>query len=261
VAAARINWKSTFISGSGNVSSSGSFTGTSGSVGLITATLDNYSATIEVIPTSIQTLKAELTLPEGGYVYDGNAKEPEVVITSETELVRDVDYTVSYVNNINAGNAMVIITALDTGKCSGSKILTFEIAAASIAESDILLSGKGAEVAIKVILGETELVADVDYTVSVEISEETNAGLITVTGKGNYKGTKTRAFALDKQFNEHVSQNEGAGAWFARNAVWIAVSGGAVLVIGSGVGIFFLAKAGKLGKIGKFFAKLFKKKK
>lgn len=261
VAAARINWKSTFISGSGNVSSSGSFTGTSGSVGLITATLDNYSATIEVIPTSIQTLKAELTLPEGGYVYDGNAKEPEVVITSETELVRDVDYTVSYVNNINAGNAMVIITALDTGKCSGSKILTFEIAAASIAESDIFLSGKGAEVAIKVMLGETELVADVDYTVSVEISEETNAGLITVTGKGNYKGTKTRAFALDKQFNEHVSQNEGTGAWFARNAVWIAVSGGAVLVIGSGVGIFFLVKAGKLGKIGKFFVKLFKKKK
>lgn len=204
VAAARINWKSTFINGNGKVTSSGSFSGDSGSVGIITATLDNYSATVEVIPTSVQTMDVSLSIPEGGYVYDGNAKEPDIVINGETELTLGVDYSVSYLDNVNAGTATVIITALDTGKCSGSKIISFDIAAASVDGAEILLSGEGKEISVKVMLGEVELMLDTDYTFSIETNDEANAGLVTVVGIGNYTGTKTRSYVLDQSFNDNV---------------------------------------------------------
>lgn len=249
VAAARINWKSTFISGNGSVTQNGSLSGDIGSIGLVTATLDNYSATVEIIPTSVQTLDVELVIPEGGYVYDGSAKEPEIVIVGETELVRDVDYTVIYDNNVNAGTATVMITALDTGKCSGVKILSFEIAAAPISDAQILLSGEGKNVSVKVKLGETDLVLDRDYILSVEVNEAANAGLVTVTGIGNYAGMKTRAFALDLQFNEYDPQDAAqtpAGGWFARNAIWVIPTGVAVLAaIGLGGYFLFKPKKGK----------------
>ena len=208
VAAARINWSSTFISGSGSVSSDGEVAGEMGSVGLVSATLDNYSATVEVIPTSIIDIDATLDIPEGGYVYDGTPKEPEVSFGDEMGLERDVDYTVAYFNNVNAGVATVVISSLDTGKCSGSKTLTFEIAAAPISEAEIALEGKGKDVTVKVTYNDVELTADEDYTLLVEFNEDANAGLVTVTGIGNYTGTKTRAYVLDEKLNEDVGGNE-----------------------------------------------------
>ena len=202
VAAARINWSSSFISGSGSVSSDGEVSGEIGSVGLVSATLDNYSATVEVIPTSMMDIDAALTIPEGGYVYDGTPKVPEVTVNEELGLEKDVDYTVTYLNNVNAGTATVIISSLDSGKCVGSKTLTFEIAAAQITEADINLEGKGKEITVKVVHDGTELAEDEDYTLQIEFNEDANAGLVTVTGIGNYTGTKTRSFALDAELGD-----------------------------------------------------------
>jgi hypothetical protein len=208
VAAARINWSSSFISGSGSVSSDGEVSGEIGSVGLVSATLDNYSATVEVIPTSIIDIDATLDIPEGGYVYDGTPKEPEVSFGEEMGLEKDVDYTVAYFDNLNAGVATVIISSLDTGKCSGSKTMTFEIAAAPISEAEITLEGKGKEVTVKVAYNDVELAEDEDYTLLVEYNEDANAGLVTVTGIGNYTGMKTRSYVLDEELNEDIGGNE-----------------------------------------------------
>ncbi len=208
VTAARINWRSSFISGSGSVSSDGEFVGEEGSVGLLTATLDNYSATVEVIPTSILTIDAELSLPDGGYVYDGTPKEPGVTVSGEVVLERDVDYSITYLNNVNAGTATVIITSLDTGKCSGSKSLTFEIAAAPMSEAEIILEGKGRDVTVRVGYNGEELEEDTDYTLVLEINEDANAGLVTVTGIGNYVGIITRSYSLDQEHDEDIGDGE-----------------------------------------------------
>ena len=208
VAAARINWSSSFISGSGGVSSDGEVSGEIGSVGLVSATLDNYSATVEVIPTSIIDIDATLDIPEGGYVYDGAPKEPEVSFGEEMGLEKDVDYTVAYFNNVNAGVATVIISSLDTGKCSGSKTMTFEIAAAPISEAEITLEGKGKEVTVKVAYNDAELEEGEDYTLLVEYNEDANVGLVTVTGIGNYTGMKTRSYVLNEELNEDIGGNE-----------------------------------------------------
>jgi hypothetical protein len=166
-------------------------------VGLITATLDNYSATVEVIPTSILEIDAEIVIPEGGFVYDGTPKEPEVRVLGEVELTENVDYSIAYLNNVNAGEASVVITSLETGKCSGSKVITFTIAAAPISLAEIDVEISGGNVSVKLTRGEEELVLDRDYELRIETNESAGMGLVTVVGIGNYTGTKTEAFALE----------------------------------------------------------------
>jgi hypothetical protein len=197
VADARIDWKTSFISGSGSISQNGEFVGDAGSVGLITATLDNYSATVEVIPTSILTFDFELEIPEGGFVYDGTPKTPAVLIDEAAGLEEDVDYSVEYINNVNAGEATVMIVSLESGKCSGSKMLSFNIAAAPISEAAVLIENDDGEIKVTVKYNETELQPEVDYLPTVEINEDARIGLVTLTGVGNYTGSKTQSFAID----------------------------------------------------------------
>ncbi len=198
VADARIDWRTSFIGGSGSVTQSGEFVGEEGSVGLITATLDNYSATVEVIPTSILSIDAELVIPEGGFVYDGTPKMPEVLVKGELELERDVDYSIQYINNVNAGEATVTIASLGTGKCSGYKSLSFTIAAAQISNAELIIYKEGSDVEVQLRYNGMELEVEKDYVLTVETNEDANVGLVTVTGVGNYTGTKTQSYALDE---------------------------------------------------------------
>ena len=49
------------------------------------------------------------------YVYDGQAKMPEVTVFKDNDVYRkDVDYTVGYSDNINAGTAKVTVTPIDS---------------------------------------------------------------------------------------------------------------------------------------------------
>lgn len=68
----------------------------------------------------------KVTLNPTSYVYDGQAKEPEVLATyADASLIRGEDYTVSYENNINAGEASAIITGL--GTYHGTQTVKYEI--------------------------------------------------------------------------------------------------------------------------------------
>jgi hypothetical protein len=60
------------------------------------------------------------------YEYTGNTIEPKVtVMNGETLLVEDVDYVVTYSDNVEAGVGTVLITFI--GNYSGTLTLTFEI--------------------------------------------------------------------------------------------------------------------------------------
>ena len=86
--------------------------------------------------------KAEVTVA-GGSVYTGEAVEPQVtVILDGTPLKQGTDYTVKYADNVNAGTAKVIVTAVDSGKYTGSAEKTFTIEKAKLTCKAPVLSPK-----------------------------------------------------------------------------------------------------------------------
>lgn len=103
---------------------------TIGAVGTatITATMasdKNYTgATASYKLTVNQRAVSKLTVnltdyPAGGYTYDGTSKEPTVeVLDGKRTLTKDVDYTLTYANNTNAG--MASVTVLGVGDYVGS---------------------------------------------------------------------------------------------------------------------------------------------
>ena len=80
---------------------------------------------VEVKPISIED--AKVTLSGNSFEYTGNEITPGVKVTLDsTALTENIDYTVSYKNNTNAGSAAkVIITGI--GNYSGSKEVSFTI--------------------------------------------------------------------------------------------------------------------------------------
>ena len=78
----------------------------------------------EANPTDVAN--CEITLDQTEYVYDGQAKEPEVTVKNGDEVVAADEYTVEYKNNTDAGTATVAVTG--KGILTGNKEVTFTIA-------------------------------------------------------------------------------------------------------------------------------------
>lgn len=69
---------------------------------------------------------ATVTLESGPFIYDGTEKTPKVTVTLDgTTLTENLNYEVTYRNNIDAGVAMVLITG--TGAYTGSVETGFTI--------------------------------------------------------------------------------------------------------------------------------------
>lgn len=87
-----------------------------------------YGADIRALnrtPIKNDIAKATVTVT-GEFTEDGTAKTPEPVVTfGEWTLKKDRDYTLSYSNNILAGDAIVTVTGI--GNFSGSKDAVFKI--------------------------------------------------------------------------------------------------------------------------------------
>jgi hypothetical protein len=67
-----------------------------------------------------------VTLTTSSYIYDGNAKTPQATVNlGNVTLTENLDYTVSYVNNIDVGNATINITGING--YTGIKTVTFTI--------------------------------------------------------------------------------------------------------------------------------------
>ena len=73
-------------------------------------------------PEPIDISQMQVTLSKNTYSYDGKEKEPEVFIEG---LEKEKDYTVAYENNIEVGEATVVITG--TGNYTGDLIVNFTI--------------------------------------------------------------------------------------------------------------------------------------
>ena len=197
VAAARVLWKTSVIEGSAEISDSGLLTGSRGAVGIVTATLDNLTAMVRIAPMDISTVKVTLDIPESGYIYDGLPKTPAVTVESDEELILDEDYTISYVGNLHAGQAAVVITATEDGKCTGIKIVDFTIAQRSITEAEITVEKDGStDPKITVTFGGKTLEEGVDYTVEYKVDTKGRQGIVSVSGKGDFKNVVSKTYEI-----------------------------------------------------------------
>ena len=106
----------------------------------------SYTFTAEADPNLTYEIKANfhqlkdldtyalIALPENTiYTYTGDAIKPEITVTaSGVNLTAETDYTVTYADNINAGQGSITITATTTTFYTGSKTVNFDINQADV---------------------------------------------------------------------------------------------------------------------------------
>ena len=134
-------------------------------------------------------------------IYSGTQRKPVVKISG---LVRNVDFTVSYENNINPGKATAIIKG--KGSYIGTVTKTFTIyRKMSTLEAELEYANSeydGKEKTPKVkIAGLTE---GKDYTVSYANNVNVGEATITITGTGNYRGSITKTFEIKEEDKNKV---------------------------------------------------------
>lgn len=171
-----------------------------------TVTKQKMTFKITVVASAMDVNRASVSLvaQTTSYAFDGKEVKPEVKVTyNNLELVKDLEYKVSYANNSQVGTGQIVITGI--GNYTGTKTITFRITQRDISSaqtakiSDVAYTGTANTPSVVLTdLGKT-LVKDKDYTLSY--ANNTNAGTATVTirGMGNYSGTKTATFKIVPQ--------------------------------------------------------------
>ncbi|MFG6383986.1 MAG: hypothetical protein K1V96_06995 [Lachnospiraceae bacterium] len=164
----------------------------------------NY--TIHPRPLSDPEVTMELVnyIPE---VYNGSEVRPNVKLAYKgSTLSTPSNYTIGYTNNTNAGVATV--TATGAGNFTGTKSLTFTIEAASLDNAvisdvpDQTYSGSPIEMNVTITVNGRRLnrynaaTQEGDYELSYVNNTNVGTATITITGKNNYKGTKTKEFKI-----------------------------------------------------------------
>ncbi|MCL2067053.1 MAG: hypothetical protein FWG99_06275 [Treponema sp.] len=166
--------------------------------------------------------------------YTGSPLTPEVVVRfGATELTLFDDYTVTYINNTNAGTATVNISGV--GSYAGStgsvnfiinpKVITFTVG--SIVPQ--VFTGSPLTPGVVVSDGTTELSSG--YTVSYANNINAGTATVTVTGTGNYAGsTGGTTFTI----LQTVPVNRFEYYWVDAHDSLVTTSGGATSIIAGG---------------------------
>lgn len=132
--------------------------------------------------------------------YTGDAVEPNVHVTDGDNILREnIDYTIEYINNIDAGDAQVVVTG--TGEYTGTVTKTFAIMTADISSADIKLSltdyyynKNYRKPAVTVMLG-SKAVDSSNYSVKYRDNKYPGTATVTITGKNNFSQT-----SIEKKF-------------------------------------------------------------
>ena len=165
------------------------------------STIYTAEATFTVEPREIEAkdvaFDKELT-------YTGNELTQTVTVTVNGKtLTVGTDYTVSDLTGTEPGSYPV--TVAGTGNYTGTVTKSFEIAKADISSAEITYdagpygyTGKEWKPEVAVSFNDAALTADTDYTVSYENNINAGTATVTVTGKGNFTGTASKTFTINK---------------------------------------------------------------
>ena len=177
----------------------GTATVTISGAGRYTGTL---TRTFTINPKSVSGLTAVVS--PSGYTYDGTAKKPDITVSDGSRtLTAGKDYTVAYSNNVNVGTATVTIKG--AGNYTGTLNKSFRISAKPVSDLEVTLSatsytydGSAKQPSVTVAYGTRKLVNGTDYTVSYSNNTKIGTATVTITGKGNFTGTKAAYFTINK---------------------------------------------------------------
>lgn len=137
--------------------------------------------------------------------YTGKRIKQQIKITcGETVLKEDVDYKISYKNNVNAGKAYIVFIPI--GKYEGIKSLEygFNISKAEIKNVNVkkvkwqkYKNGKAIKPKVTLKYNGKKLKKGKDYTVSYKNNKNKGTGKIVIRGKGNFKGKRIIKFKIE----------------------------------------------------------------
>ncbi|MEG0919109.1 MAG: hypothetical protein RSE61_04180, partial [Anaerovoracaceae bacterium] len=141
--------------------------------------------------------------------YTGKEIKPDVTVTHNADRVDESNYTVTYGENINAGEnaGTVTITANDDSNYTGEVIKSFTIDPIELKDDMVGLPGgstfgyTGDDITPEVVVlnGQKTLEKDTHYTVSYESNRNKGTGKVIVKGIGNYSGTANAGFNITAQ--------------------------------------------------------------
>ena len=158
------------------------------------------------------------------YTYTTKAIKPSVLVMDDaTELVKDIDYSLTYQDNINAGTATIVIQGLNEyikyraermfnidPKDIGGSGVSFE----GIEDQDIDDGDKATLKDLKIKYNGKTLKKGTDYTVSYTNNKKKGTATATITGTGNYTGSVDKDFEVDvkKKSSSSSSNNWSASS-------------------------------------------------
>ena len=185
--------------------------------------LDCNETYTEEIPALGQTeLKdCSITLAYQQTVYDGKEKAPEVIVKNDNGVVSKDNYTVSYVNNTNAGEATVTITAKEGDVCiTGEAEKTFTISkkkqsVSAVCTVERIHVNTEAEVLVENGIGQVLLTTEDEELVEIQNSHITGkkAGLalinVSVSGDDNHEpaSSTVAVWVEDNHIISHVVES------------------------------------------------------
>ena len=169
--------------------------------------------------------KVSVSGVEKDYTYTGTQIMPAATLTYKENknaagitLTEGVHYKVTYQKNEEKGTATILFTGLGSGGFTGTKKQTFKITAQefgddisiSFTDTENVKDGSytapymkgGAKPQVTVTSGTKTLQPDKDYKVSYQnnkklgLATDAKAPVVIITGKGNYKGSKSAKFSI-----------------------------------------------------------------
>ena len=159
------------------------------------------STTFNIVPKQVTPTA---TLSKALFTYNGAVQKPTVTVKDgATALKSETDYTLEWPSGCtNVGTYTV--TATLKGNYTGEAKASFEIVAASIsgatvsAIADQAWTGSAVTPVPTVTVGGRALKNKTDFTLKYADNVNVGTATVTITGKGNYKGTATKSFNIVK---------------------------------------------------------------
>ena len=166
----------------------------------------------------IELVATDITLDETHFEYTGEEIRPNVTVRVKDQLLTlDTDYTLTYKNNVEVGEAAVVVTGIATSGYMGTVEHPFFIDPKTSEEdkpdlitiigTDVIIdgtefvaTGEAIEPGITVTVAGKELTAGEDYTLVYENNVNPGSASVTVTGvtaKG-YTGSVTIHFTIQE---------------------------------------------------------------
>lgn len=183
-------------------------------VGTATATITGIGNFMGTTAVSFKIVKGTSKIKVSAIsnqTFTGVEITPEVSVQEGTKkLTKDVDYKVSYANNINVGIATVTVTGI--GSYDGTARKTFRIVSRPLKEVSVEkidaqeYTGKELTPKLNLTYNGKTLTDNVDYVAVYSSNIEPGNGVVKVQGKGNFSGQRTVVFKIKEN-----SQSSNSG--------------------------------------------------